>query len=141
MVTRCVMAYPCLQSLVMCGDRFKHNWNTFCQKQKYISKHIVYELKYFSIFTMMPLLLMLMTTGNIQKMCCVSMNNSQTKIFGNVYHFTFSLQQTNMNPRSNCRTSILEEEFKFKYVRRDMYIHIATQNNIWTVKVALCLVM
>ena len=34
-----------------------------------------------------------------------------------------------MNPRSHCRTSILEEEFKFKYVRRDMYIHIATQNN------------
>ena len=141
MVTRCVMAYPCLQSLVMCGSRFKHNSNSFCQKEKSINKHIVYKLTYFSFFIMIPLLLMLMTTVNIQKMCCVSMNNSQTEIFGNVYHFTFSLQQTNMNRRSHCRTSILEEEFKCRYVSRDTYIHIATQNNIWTVKVALCLVM
>ena len=31
-----------------------------------------------------------------------------------------------MNPSSHCRTSIFEEEFKF--LRRDIHIHIATQN-------------
>ena len=37
-----------------------------------------------------------------------------------------------MNPSSNCRTSIFEEEFKFQYVRENVHIHIATQNIILT---------
>ena len=35
-----------------------------------------------------------------------------------------------MNTSIHCRTSIFEEEFKFKYVRGDIYIPIATQNII-----------
>ena len=35
-----------------------------------------------------------------------------------------------MNPRSHCRASIFEEEFK--YVKGDIYIHIASQNIILT---------
>ena len=34
-----------------------------------------------------------------------------------LYHFTFWLQQTNMNPSSHYGTNIFVEEFKFQYVR------------------------
>ena len=44
---------------------FKHNWNGFCWREKYINKHIVYEHTYFNIFIMIPLLLLLMTKGKI----------------------------------------------------------------------------
>ena len=37
-----------------------------------------------------------------------------------------------MNPSSYCRTSIFEEELKLQNVRRDIRIHIATQNIILT---------
>ena len=81
---------------------------------------------------MIPLYLMLMTAVHIQNICWVSMNNNQTNLFGRVYHFTFRLQQINMNPSSHCKTSIFEEEFKFQYVRRDILIHIVTKNIILT---------
>ena len=35
-----------------------------------------------------------------------------------------------MNPRSRCRKSIFDEEFKFQYESGDPHIHIATQNVI-----------
>ena len=35
-----------------------------------------------------------------------------------------------MNPRSRCRKSIFEEEFKFQYESGDLHTHIATQNII-----------
>ena len=102
----------------------------------------MYKHAYFSIFMMIPLLLMLVTAGHMQNMCCVSMNNNQTNLFGNLYHFTFLLQQTNMNPSSHCRTSIFEEEFKFQYVREEIHIHIATKHHFDIfVKVVLCLVV
>ena len=37
-----------------------------------------------------------------------------------------------MNPTICCRRSAFEEDFKFQYVRRDIHIHIATQNIILT---------
>ena len=58
-MTRVVMDYsmapPCLQSLVMCGSMFKHNWNDFCLREQYSNINIVYEHTYFSIFIMIPL--------------------------------------------------------------------------------------
>ena len=87
--------------------------------------NILFSLYYYHF------LLMLMTTGHIQKMCCVSINNNQTNLFGKVYHFTFWPQKTNMNPNSRCRTNSFEE-FKFQYVRGDIHIHIATKNTILT---------
>ena len=56
---------------------------------------------------------------------CVSVGHY---VFGNVYHFTFWLQCTNMNQSSHGRTSIFVLEFNFQYVRGDVWIHIATQN-------------
>ena len=35
-----------------------------------------------------------------------------------------------MTSSSHCKTNIFEEEFKFQYVRRDIHIHVATQNII-----------
>ena len=74
-VTRCIMADSCLQSLVMYGNTFEHNWNGSCQDEKCINIHIVNEHTYFSIFIMIPLLLMLMTVGHIQNICYLSMMN------------------------------------------------------------------
>ena len=37
-----------------------------------------------------------------------------------------------MNPSNHCTTSILEEEFKFQYVRGHIHVHIAAQNIILT---------
>ena len=127
MLMRCIMTYKCLQSFVMSGNTFKHNWNDFFQREQYISEH-----SYFSIFTMIALLLMVMAAGHIQNICCVCMNNNQTNLFEKVYHFTFWLQQTSIIPSSHCSTSIFEEEFKFQYTKRDGHIHIATQNIILT---------
>ena len=36
----------------MCGNTFKHNWNDFYSKEKYINIHVVYEHTHFSIFIM-----------------------------------------------------------------------------------------
>ena len=38
MVTRCIMVYPCFQSLVMCGKVFKNNWNGFLYRKRYINQ-------------------------------------------------------------------------------------------------------
>ena len=132
MVASCILAYPYLQSLVMCGNMFKYNCNGLCQREKYINIHILYEHTCFSFFMIIPLLLMLMTARHIPNMWCVSMNNNKTNLFGEVYHFTFWLQQTNMSLSSHCRTSIFEEEFLFQSVRGDICIHIITQNIILT---------
>ena len=64
-VTHCFMAYPYFWSLVMRGNMFKHDWNNFCQREKYINIHIVYEHTYFFIFIMILLSLMLVTAGHI----------------------------------------------------------------------------
>ena len=37
-----------------------------------------------------------------------------------------------MIPSSPCRTSIFEQDFKFKYVSGDIHTHVATQNIILT---------
>ena len=127
------MVYPCLQSLVVCGNTFKRNWNGFCQKVKvYANINIVYEHPYLNFFIMVPLLLMLTTARHVQNMCCVPIYNNQLNLFEKVYHFIFWLQQTKMSPISHCTTSIFEEELKFQYVRGDIHIQIATQNIILT---------
>ena len=38
--------------LVIGGNTFKHNWNGFCLREKYINMHILYEHRYFSISIM-----------------------------------------------------------------------------------------
>ena len=130
MVTRCIMAYPCFQSLVMPGNMFKHNWNGFCQREKQINLHKVYEHTYFSTFIMIPLFLMLMTTGHIQNMCCVSMNNIQTTFLESIsFHVLTTIDQHESKQSLQNGTSIFEEEFKFQYVRGDFDIFN---------KVALC---
>ena len=130
MITRCIMTYPCFESLVICGNTFKHNGNGFYQSEKYINIHIVYEYTYFSIFIMILLLVMLKTAGDYQNMFWVSMNNNYINLFGKLDHLIFGLQQNNMNPSSHCRTSFFAEEFKFQNVRRDIRIHRATRNII-----------
>ena len=36
----------------MCGETFEHIWNDFCEKEKYINIHVVYEHLHFSICIM-----------------------------------------------------------------------------------------
>ena len=71
----CVAFWPIHVFMVICGNTFKHNWNDNCWREKYMNMDIVYKYTYYSIFIMIPLLLMLMTAGNIQSMCW-SMNNN-----------------------------------------------------------------
>ena len=122
------MDYPCSQSLVMCVNTFKHNWNGFCQREKYINIYIVYEHTCFRILILISFVADAYdSTRYLESVMCFYEYN-QANLFAKVYHFTIYLQQNNKNPSSHCRTIFLEEKFKLQYVRGDMLIHIHTQN-------------
>ena len=69
---------------------------------------------------------MLTTAGHIYNVICIYMNKPVWE--GISFHFLSAIEQHESS--NHCRASILEEEFKFQYVRRDIHIHITTQNII-----------